>query len=181
MSRQPCAHRWYQLVRPCHPANNLQNCPEKLQLAGWETRQESCPWCDAGDVKVHESTHRLFGSTSSASSTTSSPTSPYLGGNRPGRSGSDGAVTPLSRHSSTTSIESQRAQKHREMNERLEVYLSSHHHEVLPSAKKNYPVRAQTLPEAGTPLDRPALKRTSTALSNRWRRSVRVSVDMFRS
>lgn len=181
VSTQPCAHRWYELVQACHPANNLANCPEKLKLEGWETRNGHCPWCDQSADKVQQSTHRLFGSTSSSSSTASSPNSPGIGGRH--RSGSEDTMSPLSRHSSISSTESDRGQKHRDMNDRLHIYLLSDPHEVLPSAKKNYPTYSQTssrvspLPDSS---DVPALKRTSTVLSTGWRRSIKLSANMFR-
>ena len=180
VSTQPCAHRWYELVRPCHPANNLQNCPEKLKLEGWENRNETCPWCESGDQKVHASTHKLFGDTSSASSTTSSPTSPDIGSSRSQRSGSDATINPLSRASSTTSMESERGQKHRNMNERLDLYLRLHPHELLPSAAKNYPTYPQTTTDDADPGDAPLIRRSSSGLSKQWKKSVRMSMGMFK-
>ena len=180
VSTQPCAHRWYELVRNCHPANNLANCPEKLQLKGWEARTDICPWCDNDTLNaVHESTHRLFGSTSSASSTASSPTSFDLGQTRSSRSNSDGTMTPISRVSSTTSVESDRVQRDRSMNERLELYLRSHPHEVLPSAKKNYPTYSSSSSDEISPLEAPLLRRTSSGLSKKWKQSWRMSKGVF--
>ena len=180
VSTQPCAHRWYELVRNCNPANNLANCPERLQLEGWENRTDTCPWCDNEAANaVHGSTHRLFGSTSSASSTSSSPTSLDLGQTRSSRSGSDGTMTPLSRASSTTSVESDRVQRDRSMNERLELYLRSHPHEVLPSAKKNYPTCSQPASEESSPIERPLVRRTSSGLSKKMKQSWRMSKGVF--
>ena len=170
VSTQPCAHRWYELVRPCHPANSLANCPEKLKLEGWENRKTTCPWCDSDEAKVPESTHRLFGITSSASSTASSPKSSDIGFGRARRSGSD----------SISSLESDRGQKHRDMNDRLHLYLLSDPHEVLPSARKNYPSYPQGASGAAASSNAPPLKRTSTALSNGWKRSVKLSVNTLK-
>ena len=176
VSTQSCAHRWYELVRACHPANNLANCPEKLKLEGWENRNASCPWCDSNESKVPESTHRLFGNTSSASSTSSSPSSAELNFGRPRRSDSNATMSPLSRHSSTSSMESDRGQRHRDMNERLNLYLLSHPHEILPSAAKNYPTYPQSPSNASVPPRPGPIRRTSSGLSRGWRQSMRMSM-----
>lgn len=154
VSTQSCAHRWYELIRPCNPANNLQNCTERVQLQGWEKRNEHCPFCDGGNY--HQSTHRLFGSTSSACSVASSPTASDMAFGRAGRRGSGatvmtGTFSPLSRSSSNNSIdpvELERATRARDMNDRLHVYLSCDPHEVLPSAKKNYPTYSTAIQRA---------------------------------
>lgn len=180
VTTQPCEHRWYNLVRACHPANNLANCPEKLKLEGWESRVDSCPFCNSNDKDVHESTHRLFGSTSSASSTTSSPTSPIIEGTRPRRSGSDSTMSPLSRMSSGTSVDSDGGRRNREMNERLELYLRSHPHEVLPSALKNYPTYPQSSPsDENTSSDAaPVPRRAGTGPSKGWKKNIRLGLNM---
>ena len=67
------------------------------------------------------------------------------------------------------------------MNERLEIYLSYDPHEVLPSAAKNYPTYASSQARQNEGSSGPApVKRTGSALSKRWRRSVRYSVDKLR-
>lgn len=143
-------HRWYELIRACDPANNLQNCPERLKLEGWEKRNEYCPYCHGRNY--HQSTHRLFGSTSSASSVASSPTISDMGFGRTNRRGSAGTITatlgPLSRTSSNCSAELDRATRARDMNDRIYAYLSSEPHEVLPSARKNYPTYATAIARA---------------------------------
>lgn len=78
-------------------------------------------------------------------------------------------------------MESDWGQKHRDMNERLDIYLSYDPHEVLPSAAKNYPTYTSSQARQGEGDSRPApVKRTSSALSKRWRRGVRYSVDKLR-
>nr|POE50700.1 hypothetical protein CFP56_16215 [Quercus suber] len=169
---QPCAHRWYSLVRSCAPHHNLANCPERLQLEGWETRNDSCPWCD--DQQVQEATHRLFGSISSASSSTGSPSSPVLGPTRTSRSGSGSTVSSLSQRYAPA-IENERAQRHREMNDRLNLYLTTDPHEVLPSAKKNYPTYG-TSPVSSpdefvsAASDSASLRSGTTAMFGQWRK-----------
>lgn len=153
VSTRPCSHRWYELRRACRSERNLSNCPDKLRLEGWENRSAGCPWCDgASACTVPITTHRLFGSVSSASgaSSLSSPTSPELGAittamttatmTRERRSGSGTTLGSLSRHGSTaSSVGSERAQRQRELNDRFNIYLTAQPHEVLPSARKNYP------------------------------------------
>ena len=180
VTTQPCSHRWYELRRPCDPANNLANCPEKLRLEGWETRNDNCPWCDGNETSLPQSSYRLFGTASSASSTVSPPVSTELGLTRPRRSDSYGTISSLSRHSSTTSMESERGQRHREMNERLNLYLQLHPHEVLPSARKNYPTcpQMQSPSEDTTTYDTFSL-RSVNGLGKRWKQSVRLSRAMF--
>ena len=183
VSTDACAHRWYQLVRPCDPANNLANCSEKLKLEGWESRTHNCPWCDDNTSEsVHETTHRLFGSTLSTVPTASSSTTQELGFTRPHRSDSNGtlsSLSALSRHSSTASTESDRGERHRQMNERLHLYLNAYPHEVLPSAAKNYPTYPQVQPSENTSSDEPVLQRSDSALKRRWRKSVKLSRTMF--
>lgn len=138
-----CSHRWYELVKSCSQINNLANCPEKLRLEGWENRHETCPFC-TGSAETHLATHRLFGSTSSASSVASSPVD-VMGQNRTSRRGSNNTINgvvlgPLSRQSSAaSSIELGRAQRSKEMNDRIHLYLCSEPHEVLPSGRRFYP------------------------------------------
>ena len=78
-------------------------------------------------------------------------------------------------------MESDWGRKHRDMNERLDIYLSYDPHEVLPSAAKNYPTYPSSQARQGEGDARPApVKRTSSALSKHWRKSVRYSVDKLR-
>ncbi|CAK4032779.1 Hypothetical predicted protein [Lecanosticta acicola] len=162
VSTQPCSHRWYQLVRPCNPDNDLANCPERLKLEGWETRLEHCPFCDGAEHS--RSTHRLFGTTSSPSSVASSSpvsdlrTTPLLPpGNRRGSLGTinEDIMGPLSRESSHASIETDRSQQARDMNDRIFVYLASEPHHVLPSAKKYYPTYTAAIARVESNLSSP--------------------------
>ncbi|KAF2724538.1 hypothetical protein K431DRAFT_146264 [Polychaeton citri CBS 116435] len=197
---QPCGHRWYILIQPCNPSIDLSNCQEKLRLQGWETRHESCPWCgdssiDGETPALDDSTHRLFGSMSSSSSnssnaSSSTPTSPILAGKTlPGtgrivrqRSGSGGSLSnSLSRVNSINSVvlENERALRHREMNDRLNLYLSCDPHEVLPSGKKHYPdyQGSPTLERAGTFSDSSSVRRGSV---KGWKKAVQLSRGMYK-
>jgi hypothetical protein len=53
-----CQHRWYHLVRPCSPSNNLSTCAKKLGISGWEVKCEHCPYCQG---HVSEFEYRLIG------------------------------------------------------------------------------------------------------------------------
>ncbi|TKA75792.1 hypothetical protein B0A55_06403 [Friedmanniomyces simplex] len=183
VSTQACNHRWYELRRACHPANHLNNCPEKLRLEGWETRNEHCPWCDAGEKALHVSTHRLFGSTSTTTTTSpasSSPASPELSGLTRSRSGSAGTLSSLSRHSSSASMESERGQRHRDMNDRLHAYLTNHPHDLLPSARKNYPSMPSSPVEESPTSDVSSIISAGGAIGKGWAKSVRFSMAMFK-
>lgn len=180
VSTQPCRHRWYSQIRACEPNVTLANCEGKLKLEGWEIRNEHCPWCDGNDQILQGSTHRLFGSMSSGSSATSSPTSPALPATRAHRSGSAGTISMLSRHSSTASIESEQSLRSREMNDRLLTYLTAHPHEVLPSARRNYP-SSPASPVDERPLsDTASIRIASSFFGNGLKRSVRLSKAIFK-
>lgn len=178
---QPCSHRWYQLVRSCDPSTNLANCPQKLKLEGWETRNDTCPWCNNEAPQIDESTHRLFGSASN-----SVPTSPDLGATRQQRSGSACTISTLSRSSSAASAESdrERGQRHRDMNDRLHLYLTTDPHTVLPSAKKNYPTSkfpaTVEVRDISPVSDGASVRSNGSKLGNGWKKSVRLSKGIFK-
>jgi hypothetical protein len=181
VSTQPCNHRWYELRKRCTPSSNLANCPERLRLEGWETRYDHCPWCTDNDDTTSTTTRRLFGSAPSANTTVSSlPTAPELAATRTHRSGSGGTLSSLSRHSSTASVDTDRAQRHRDMNERLHFYLTNHPHDVLPSARKNYPTSV-TSPSDESPIsDASSVRSASGTISKGLKKSVRFSKAMFK-
>lgn len=199
LTTRTCAHRWYELIRQCNPANSLHNCPEKLRLEGWERQRADCPFCD-GTGHDH-STHRLFGSTSSASSVTSSPTMSAMGSfhdrysrRSSGATATTGTTSALSRqnsnYSSSCSGELDRAIQARHMNRRIHVYLSSDPHEILPSATKNYPTYAAAIAKAesnaaGGRSEAKRLRRSNSfaVVSRGWQRmSKRLSInpDLFK-
>ena len=185
VSTQACAHRWYDLRKACQPANNLANCTGRLQLEGWENRSATCPWCSDSDSMVHDSTHKLVGQSTSAAASPVLPDTPLT---RSKRSGSDGTLDSLSRVSSISSVgvETDWGQRHRDMNDRLEIYLRSQPHDLLPSAKKNYPTYSQsssstTSADDGEFAERPVVRRSSSGLSKKWKKSVRFSRGIFGS
>ena len=61
LSTQPCQHRWYRLHNRCSSDLHLGNCPNKLQLHGWESRKAHCPFCEDWPQKEEE--YRLLGQT----------------------------------------------------------------------------------------------------------------------
>ncbi|KAK4553588.1 hypothetical protein LTR86_009384 [Recurvomyces mirabilis] len=179
VSTQPCNHRWVELQQQCEPTKNLANCPEKLRIAGWETRNEHCPWCNDNETSTSSSTHRLFGSSQAGSSPSSPMASDFLA-TRHGRSGSLSTLSSLSRHSSSASTGSDRGQRHREMNERLHLYLTLHPHETLPSARKNYPTYVSSPVDETSTSDGYGSRSSSSALSKGLMKSVRFSKNMFK-
>jgi len=186
VSTQPCRHRWYELIRSCSDEHNLANCPSKLQLEGWETRKEVCPWCDSsGDYEdlIPSTTHRLFGSTSSASgSTSSSPVISAMGKPQLKRCDTDSTLSSLTRTGSFSTNGSERGQRHREMNDRFNLYLTTLPHEVLPSAKKNYPgYVAPTSCARPMSSDSASIRGSRKLFGAGWRKSVRFGRSMFAS
>lgn len=131
---------------------------------------------------MHETTHRLFGGSSSSGSSPSSPISPEPGFTRTRRSGSDGTLSSLSRHSSSASVETERAQRHRDMNDRLTIYLTTDPHEVLPSAKKYYPSYTQppSLIDDGSASDALSVRSSGSKLGKGWKKSVSFGKAMFK-
>ena len=195
LSTRSCAHRWYSLIRPCHPDNHLSNCPDKLKLEGWETRTEACPWCEDNEMIGPEATRLLLGGSSCQDSGASSPSSPALGVTRSRRSNSNNTLNSLpglsrsstlsslgelSRCNSNASSASDQGQRHRDMNERLHTYLTLDPHELLPSAAKNYPTYSRAQVEDNGSSELPALKQTNSVLKRQWRRSVRISQGFFK-
>lgn len=183
VSTQACEHRWYQLVRPCDTGMDLARCQGKLRLEGWETRGEGCPWCDGSSAAISQSTHRLIGSAACGSPTVSSPTSPILHGfsafpSRQHRSGSGSTLSSLSRRNSSSSSDSERGQKHREMNQRLHLYLTTSPFEVLPSAQKYYSSDATMSPLESPDSDVSSINPGRGGRS--WMKSVKISKSLFR-
>ena len=182
---QPCDHRWAHLVQPCDPSLNLETCPKKIRFSGWEQKHETCPWCttDAA-TPAQAATHKLFGTSSSPISSLASPDLPDFPGPRKKRSGSDTTIGTLSRHSSVTSIESEwaeKGQRHRDMNERLAVYLTSLPHEVLPSAKKFYPTYSSSSSEESSPCETACTRaRSGSNPSKGWKKGVRFSKNLWK-
>lgn len=199
VSTQPCSHRWYTLIRSCSSSTNLSNCPEKLKLEGWETRLESCPWCD-DDASVNgtldDSTHRLFGGSVSRSrsgslgtSINSMPTAADWKHRR--QSSATGSTTSLARSTSSRgnlqsddedSSELGRGEKARMMNWRLDVYLMSHPERKTRSQQEDEGVSPEaSVPESADGLRRSgSIRRSGSVLSKKVKRGMRLGKTMFR-
>lgn len=182
VSTQPCNHRWYHLVRACSSDRNLSNCPDRLRLEGWETRNENCPWCDGTALELDEATHRLFGNpASSSNSIASPPSSPEIPAmTRAQRSPSAATlstISSLSRHGSSASAESERGARQRELNDRFHLWLTSHPHEVLPSAMKNYP---STLRDDSNPESDRASIVSAHGVVRGWKKTMKLSRGIFK-
>lgn len=77
-------------------------------------------------------------------------------------------------------MDSERGQRHREMNERLNLYLTTSPHEVLPSAKKNYPTYNASPVEESIVSDNASTKSGASLVGKGWRKSVRFSRGVFK-
>lgn len=177
VSTQPCAHRWYRLVRACSTDRNLANCPDKLRLEGWENRSSSCPWCDQDtESNICQTTHRLFGNAPSAPSSPEIAPGMLARSNRSGSVGTLSTLSSLSRHGSFASIEDERGVRQKELNDRFHLYLTSLPHDVLPSAKKNYP----TSPRDETTDSDGASIMSVGGIFRGWKKSVRLSKGIFK-
>ncbi|KAF1826703.1 uncharacterized protein K489DRAFT_407410 [Dissoconium aciculare CBS 342.82] len=144
VSTQPCNHRWYELVQPCQPGFHLANCQQRLRLQGWESRVDGCPFCEGTHSSVRESTHRQLGNGGLFTPRFAPSQTDISFLAQTHRRDSNNTVNTLSRYSSSSSEpENERGARHRERNDRLRVYLTSDPHELLPSARKNYPTYVQ--------------------------------------
>ncbi|KAI4720884.1 hypothetical protein E4T48_02842 [Aureobasidium sp. EXF-10727] len=197
VSTQPCSHRWYTLVKPCSSTTNLANCPSKLALEGWETRLESCPWCDdsASDSGIlDDSTHRLFGGSISRSRSGSIGTSgigamPIAAERHRRQSSATDSTTSLSRESSSRFIQDEntetevsvRGEKARMMNWRMDVYLMAH-----PERKQSIVQEVEGIaPEASVPeqsgLRRSgSIRRSGSLLGKKMKKGMRLSKNIFK-
>ena len=196
VSTQPCNHRWYHLVRSCDATTNLANCPERLRLEGWESRVDICPFCNGDERAGDQSTHRLFGRTSFSSSVVplSSLAPTEIGAPvRYHRRGSTATTSTLSRQSSLDSeAEIDRGRMHRLRNDRLLLYLTSDPHEVLPSAKKNYPTYSSfpasspcaenaSEPAQSSVSGSSAFANSGRTFARGWKKSIQLGKGLFKS
>ena len=180
VTAQPCSCRWYELIRSCNPGMSFANCSERLRLEGWETRMDTCPWCNSCEKDVGASTHRLLSSASCIKTKELSTSFPERNATRSHRSGSGSTLGSLSRQSSSTSVQSERGQRHRDMNDRFHMYLTMSPHEVLPSARKNYPTYTGSQFDETTTSDTNSIMSVSSGLGKGWKKSVRFSRMMFK-
>jgi len=186
VTTQPCSHRWYQLVRPCSSTSNLANCPQRLKLEGWETKNQDCPWCSPPSspvTDVDRSTHKLFGGAPTTTSYRRGSLSSAASSLTPSRgrtnSASSTASPPNSRSSSQDSDdearELDRAERNRMMNRRLAAYIA------------RTPVKAfndrsdRDLPRVDeSPFDTVTVARRDSMIGKHWKRGVRMSKGIFK-
>ncbi|THX34137.1 hypothetical protein D6D10_07635 [Aureobasidium pullulans] len=197
VSTQPCSHRWYSLVKPCTSTTNLANCPSKLALEGWETRLESCPWCDdsASDSGIlDDSNHRLFGgsvSRSRSGSIGASVTSPMpLVAERHRRqSSATNSTTSLSRSTSSRIMQDDddeaeelgRGEKARMMNWRLDVYLMSHPERKQRLLQEDEGIAPEaSVPEQGGLSRSGSIRRSGSLLGKKMKKGMRLGKTIFK-
>ncbi|KAJ9631630.1 hypothetical protein H2203_000029 [Taxawa tesnikishii (nom. ined.)] len=183
VSTLSCSHRWYTLVRACSTTSNLSNCPQRLKLEGWETRTPDCPWCADASLPMmpplDDSTHKLFGGNVSRSSS-STTRQTRRDSSATNSSGS------LSRSSSRSSddedeIDVSRADRNRTMNRRLNIYLSTTPNKILKREEGGICEEpGSILSPDSDGFDSDGLRRASSALGKKWRKSVRLSKGIFK-
>lgn len=194
VSTQPCSHRWYTLVKPCTSTTNLSNCPSKLALEGWETRLESCPWCDdsASDSGIlDDSTHRLFGGSVSRSRSGSLGTSgigamPIAAERHRRQSSATNSTTSLSRSNSGRDDDAEaeelgRGEKARMMNWRLDVYLTGNADRKQSMVQENESIAPESpVSEQGSLSRSGSIRRSGSLLGRKMKKGVRLSKTIFK-
>jgi len=143
VSLNECQHRWYHMLRPCVPGGNLNSCPGKIVLEGWEIRCDFCPFCSSWPLESGE--FLLFGgsphSRSSSISTPLSRTSSLSTTVNVARRDSKREV--LSRSGSSSSISNMPAlgspvfsagERNKAINSRVDAYFNAHP-EVIAEAR----------------------------------------------
>ncbi|KIW08037.1 uncharacterized protein PV09_00981 [Verruconis gallopava] len=139
VSLNECQHRWYHLLRPCIPGGNLNSCPGKLAIEGWEIRCDFCPFCSSWPLENGE--FLLFGgSPHSRSSSISTPLSrtPSLS-TTVNVARKDSKRSNLARSGSETSISNaalgspvfSAGEKNKALNSRVDTYFESQPENLL--------------------------------------------------
>lgn len=194
VSTQPCSHRWYTLVKPCTSTTNLSNCPSKLALEGWETRLESCPWCDdsASDSGIlDDSTHRLFGGSVSRSRSGSLGTSgigamPIAAERHRRQSSATNSTTSLARSNSgrDEDVEAEelgRGEKARMMNWRLDVYLTGNAERKQSIVQETESIAPESpAPEQNSLGRSGSIRRSGSLLGRKMKKGMRLSKTIFK-
>ncbi|KAF2235487.1 hypothetical protein EV356DRAFT_531931 [Viridothelium virens] len=182
-----CRHRWYHLLRNCSPSTNLQNCPDKLKLEGWESKVSFCPWCDQ-ETPTEPQEFRLVGNDrtpsigglSRASSTTNiEPT--LMSSRRESRSGS------IARTDSSTSLTEAAGERNRAQNMRIQWYLTTRLEAIAQEEAKERPTTSRRSSIMGLPLSSTP-SNTSTGsgsdggsvLGKGWKKGKKISRSFFR-
>lgn len=185
VTTQPCSHRWYKLVRSCSESSNLANCPQKLRLEGWETKNNECPWCSPPSspiADVDDSTHKLFGGASpytarrASESSNGSSNSPQRGRNIVLTVNSNPTSRSSSQEGDGETREVDWAERNRMMNRRLEAYMITNPTRVIDD-------RSETVlsPVYESPSDSSSpISRSGSMVSKGWKRSMKMSRGIFK-
>lgn len=177
VSLNECSHRWYHMLRPCVPGGNLNSCPGKIALEGWETRCDFCPFCANWPLESGE--YLLFGgSPHSRRSSISTPLSrtPSLSTSvhiarrdsrredlvRTGSSSSisnvfNGIPAPTSPVSST-------GERNKALNSRVDTYFESHPEPMVEARSRRSVYNSWGLPRADEAEE--ALERRASSSTN---------------
>jgi hypothetical protein len=129
VSLNSCSHRWYHLVRPCVEGANLQSCPSKLALEGWEIKCDFCPFCACWPLSGGEwmllggNPHSRSSSFSSPLSRTPSLTTSVAAARRDSRRNSSARSDTSSIMSAAGSPVYYAGEKNRAMNQRVDSYF----------------------------------------------------------
>jgi len=195
VTTQPCSHRWYTLVKPCTSTTNLANCSSKLALEGWETRLESCPWCDDSSSDsgiLDDSTHRLFGGSFSRSRSGSIGTSginamPITTERHRRQSSATNSTTSLSnggRIMQDEDVEAEelgRGEKARMMNWRLDLYLTGQPERGYSLAQDTESIAPETSVSEQSGVARSSsVRRSGSLLGRKMKKSMRLSKTIFK-
>ncbi|KAF2432352.1 hypothetical protein EJ08DRAFT_659035 [Tothia fuscella] len=141
VSLNTCAHRWYHLVRPCVEGANLQACPTRLALEGWEIKCDFCPFCagwplGGGEFMLLGShPHSRSSSFSAPLSRTPSMTTSVSAARRDSRRGSM-AISETSNTSAPGSPVFTTSERNRSMNNRVDSYFIAHPESITQTQQK---------------------------------------------
>ena len=187
VSTLDCRHRWYHLVRSCSSSTNLENCPDKLKIEGWESKTASCPWCDQ-DTSTDPQEYRLVGNDktpsigglSRASSTTNiEPT--LISSRHESRRGS------LARTDSSTSLTEAAGERNRAQNMRIQWYLTTRLEAIAQEETKERPTTSRRSSATGLPLSPTPTNGSSSTTSENggifgkgWKKGKQISRGFFR-
>jgi hypothetical protein len=153
VSLNECQHRWYHMLRPCTPGGNLNDCPGKIVLEGWEIRCDFCPFCSGWPLESGE--FLLFGgSPHSRSSSISTPLSrtPSLSTTvHTARRDSKGLARTGSGASISAALGSpvfSAGERNKAINSRVDAYFESHPDVMLEARTKRSNNNGWGLPRA---------------------------------
>ncbi|KAI5198290.1 hypothetical protein E4T39_06861 [Aureobasidium subglaciale] len=165
--------------------------------AGWETRLESCPWCDDSSSDsgiLDDSTHRLFGGSISRSRSGSLGISginamPIATERHRRQSSATNSTTSLPRSSSSRVLQDDdaeaeelgRGEKARMMNWRLDVYLMANPERKQRLLQDEENVAPETSVPQQNGLGRSSsIRRSGSLLGRKMKKGMRLSKTIFK-